>query len=221
MKKIYLVTIIVLLLIGCEKGKVQSPPQDSTEEALEYFKSLRGNEIWKNIFDRNKVKEITVLGFEGLSIADERLHYLLIFPKLNTLMLSKTKITEKGLATLKGNKVASLQIDLTPITNEAIKVLREDWEEIIVLNICYTKVDDRAVDDLLKMKKLDSIHLAGTYISEAGKARLKKKGIGVDEERYDMDEEQKRYLEGYGFVCRPGDFDCLPPNHPFLNKNKE
>ncbi|WP_210412888.1 serine/threonine protein kinase [Leptospira gomenensis] len=209
MKKIYVSLFMFLFFFGCDFGTT-SQPKDSIDEALEYFRSLRDNDSWRNLFVRDQIDKLEVLGFEGTKISNDKLHHLLIFPKLNHLILSETKITEEGLESLKTSNINHLQIDLTPNSNVVIKTLMK-WKQLDDLNIAYTKVDDRAIDDILKIKTLRDITVPGTNITEKGKERLRKHGIYIEEERYGLNNEQKLLLRSYGYICFKDDFDCWPP----------
>ncbi|AVV79212.1 putative lipoprotein [Leptospira santarosai str. 2000027870] len=167
---------VFLILVGCVgKAKVNDP----TEEALTYLNSLypKSKPIVKE-----ELNERTGFKLVGTSITDDKLKYLLIFPKLHSLSLTKTRITETGLATLKDSKIWSLDIDGTLVTNKAIKVLK-DWKHLEILNISYTNIDDGAVEDLLKLKV--GLTAAGTKLSEKAIERLRKK-MPVETEEYEI-----------------------------------
>ncbi|EMN45524.1 leucine rich repeat protein [Leptospira weilii str. LNT 1234] len=170
--------LIFLILVNCVKEKAKE--NDPTEEALSYLRTLRPQH---NQLTKEKMGEIEAIGFESTAITDDKLKYVLIFPKLRTLMLSKTKITEAGLSTLKDNNIWSLDIDSTLITNKAIKVLR-DWKHLEILNISYTNIDDGALEDILKLK-IGRLEAAGTKLSEKAKERIRKK-MQFEDEDYEL-----------------------------------
>ncbi|EMO29984.1 leucine rich repeat protein [Leptospira interrogans serovar Bataviae str. HAI135] len=117
-------------------------------------------------------------------MTDEKLKYLLVLPNLSDLSLTKTRITEAGLESIKENKIISLELDGTFVTNKAIKVL-QGWKHLRFLNISYTKINRDAIPDLLKLK-LQSIEVAGLNFSESDIKRLEQKGISVRNEEYEI-----------------------------------
>ncbi|AKP27004.1 conserved hypothetical protein [Leptospira interrogans serovar Manilae] len=107
--------------------------------------------------------------------------YLLIFPNLNVFRLTKTKITDTGLAALKDSTIWSLDIDETLVTNKSIKILK-DWKYLKHLNISHTKINRDVIPDLLKLN-LDSIKVTGLNFSENDIKRLRGK-FSVNNEEY-------------------------------------
>ncbi|EMN01098.1 hypothetical protein [Leptospira noguchii] len=168
--------LIFLILVNCvEKAKVNDP----TEEALAYLRTLAPKH---DQLTKEKLNELEGISFAGTTITDDKLKYLLVFPNLDNLTLTKTKITDVGLDMFRDSKIRSLDIDGTLVTNKAIKVLK-DWKHLKILNISYTNIDDGAVEDLLKLK-VDLI-AAGTKLSEKAIERLRKK-MPVETEEYTM-----------------------------------
>ncbi len=165
------------MLVNCVKGKTKE--NDPTEEAVAYLYSLYPNSDQLN---REKLSEVTSFYLRDSAITDDKMKYLLIFPNLDDLKLTKTKITETGLEVLKENKIRHLDIDSTLITNKAIKVLK-DWKHLKILNISYTNIDDGAVEDLLKLNV--DLRAAGTKLSEKSIERLRKK-MPVETEDYEL-----------------------------------
>ncbi len=167
--------LIFLILVNCVKGKAKE--NDSTDEALSHLKTLlpKHTELVKE-----KINELEGIGLTGTLITDDELKYLLIFPKLDNLTLTHTKITEKGLEVLKDSKIRHLDIDDTLVTNKSIKVLR-DWKHLKILNISYTNIDDGALEDILKLN-IGSLNAAGTKLSEQAKEKIRKKMQFEDEE---------------------------------------
>ncbi|WP_061250690.1 hypothetical protein [Leptospira interrogans] len=166
--------LIFLILVDCVgKAKVNDP----TEEALAYLRTLRPK---NDQLTKEKMKEVQAIGFEGTSITDDKLKYVLILPNISYLSLTKTRITEVGLESIKENKIDHLDIDGTLVTNKAIQVLK-DWKHLKILNISYTNIDDGAVEDLLKLN-IGSLTAAGTKLSEKSKERIRKKMQFEDDE---------------------------------------
>ncbi|RHX82935.1 hypothetical protein [Leptospira stimsonii] len=169
--------LIFLILVNCVKGKAKE--NDSTEEALAYLRTLQPQH---NQLTKEKMDEIEAIGFENTAITDETLKNILVLRNVSALSLTKTKITEVGLESIKENKIDHLDIDSTLITNKAIKVLR-DWKHLKILNISYTNIDDGAVEDLLKLNV--DLRAAGTKLSEKAIERLRKK-MPVETEDYEL-----------------------------------
>ncbi|AVQ12272.1 hypothetical protein QMN07_19225 [Leptospira santarosai] len=169
--------LIFLILVNCVgKAKVNDP----TEEALAYLRTLRPKH---DQLTKEKMGELTGFNLAGTPITDDKLKYVLIFPKLDSLSLKHTRITDEGLATLKDNKIWSLDVDATLITNKSIKILK-DWKHLKHLNISYTKINRDAIPDLLKLD-LQSIDAAGLNFSESDIKKLREK-FSVDTEEYEI-----------------------------------
>ncbi|WP_036068295.1 hypothetical protein [Leptospira noguchii] len=168
-----LIFLIFLILVNCV-GKAKE--NDPTEEALAYLRTLAPKH---DQLTKEKLNELEGISFAGTTITDDKLKYLLIFPKLDNLTLTHTRITDGGLEILKKGKIRHLDIDDTLITNKAIKVLK-DWKHLEILNISYTNIDDGAVEDLLKLNV--GLTAAGTKLSEKAKERIRKKMHFEDEE---------------------------------------
>ncbi|MDI7230588.1 hypothetical protein [Leptospira santarosai] len=166
--------LIFLILVNCV-GKTKE--NDPTEEALAYLRTLRPQH---DQLTKERMNELEILNLDGTSLTDSELKYVLIFPKLRTLMLTKTRISDIGLSVLKDNKISELEIDGTLITNKSIKVLR-DWKHLKILNISYTNIDDGALEDILKLN-IGSLNAAGTKLSEQAKEKIRKKMQFEDEE---------------------------------------
>ncbi|AXR60314.1 hypothetical protein [Leptospira mayottensis] len=169
--------LIFLILVNCVKGKAKE--NDPTEEALSYLRILAPNDARMT---KEKLNEVDGFYLRDTAITDDKLKYILIFPNLEDLALSKTKISDEGLTTLQNNKIRHLDIDSTLITNKAIKVLR-DWKHLKILNISYTNIDDEAVEDLLKLNV--DLRAAGTKLSDKAIERLRKK-MPVETEDYEL-----------------------------------
>ncbi|EMF88959.1 leucine rich repeat protein [Leptospira santarosai str. ST188] len=169
--------LIFLILVNCV-GKAKE--NDSTEEALAYLKTLRPKH---DQLTKEKMGEIEAIGFDGTSITDDKLKYLLIFPKLRSLSFTHTRIMDEGLASLKDSKIWSLDVDATLITNKSIKILK-DWKHLKHLNISYTKINRDAIPDLLKLD-LQSVNAAGLNFSESDIKKLREK-FSVDTEEYEI-----------------------------------
>ncbi|QDK26091.1 hypothetical protein [Leptospira weilii] len=170
--------LIFLILVNCVKGKTKE--NDPTEEALTYLRILAPTD---DRMTKEKLSEVDGFYLRDTAITDDKLKYILIFPNLEDLALTKTKISDEGLATLQNNKIRHLDIDSTLITNKAIKVLR-DWKHLEILNISYTNIDDGALEDILKLK-IGRLEAAGTKLSEKAKERIRKK-MQFEDEDYEL-----------------------------------
>ncbi|EMN42773.1 hypothetical protein [Leptospira weilii] len=169
--------LIFLILVNCVKGKTKE--NDPTEEALAYLNSLYPK---SEPLTKKELSQLTGFKLDGTTITDEKLKYILILNNISALSLTKTRITEVGLESIKENKIEHLDIDGTLITNKSIKVLR-DWKHLKILNISYTSIDDGAVEDLLKLNV--DLRAAGTKLSEKAIERLRKK-MPVETEDYEL-----------------------------------
>ncbi|EMM86619.1 hypothetical protein LEP1GSC039_3952 [Leptospira santarosai str. 2000027870] len=166
--------LIFLILVNCV-GKEKA--NDPVEESLRYWKIVAPND---DRMTKEKINEVEAFYLTGTSITDDKMKYLLVFPNLDDLRLTHTRITGEGLDILKNNKVRHLEIDGTLITNKSIKVLR-DWKHLKILNISYTNIDDGALEDILKLN-IGSLNAAGTKLSEQAKEKIRKKMQFEDEE---------------------------------------
>ncbi|EMJ61795.1 hypothetical protein [Leptospira weilii] len=169
--------LIFLILVNCVKGKTKE--NDPTEEALAYLRTLLPQH---GQLTKEKINDLTIIDLNKTEITDDKLKYVLVFPNLDNLMLSQTKITDAGIESIKENKIRHLDVDSTLVTNRSIKVLR-DWKHLKILNISYTNIDDGAVEDLLKLEV--GLTAAGTKLSEKAIERLRKK-MPVETEDYEL-----------------------------------
>ncbi|WP_078131992.1 hypothetical protein [Leptospira alexanderi] len=167
-------TLIFLILVSCVKEKAKE--SDPIEEALADLRTILPKH---SQLTKERINQLEGISFSGTAITDKELKYILIFPNLDSLSLTKTKITDVGLESIKDNKVRHLDIDATLITNRSIKILR-DWKYLKVLNISYTNVDDAALEDILKLNV--SLIAAGTKLSKSAKEKIRRKMQFEDEE---------------------------------------
>lgn len=99
-----------------------------------------------------KLNNITRLDLTGSTIHDDDLKYLGDLPKLNNLVLQRTKITDKGLKILSEQKMNNL----------------------VYLWLDETDISDEGAEHLLKIKSLSNVTMVKTRVTEKMVNRLRK-----------------------------------------------
>ena len=152
-----------------------------------------------NLHTLRALTNLTSLWLVSTRVTDRGLSNLSAFPLLNTLGLDSTAITDKGLLTLGRIKtLTSLYIGSNSISDDGVTALGSlvslenlrvnhnrritsrsiaaiaGLSRISFLQIDSTSVDDKCVDDLLKMTNLTFLHAANTGITEDSLRRLRK-----------------------------------------------
>lgn len=94
--------------------------------------------------------------------------------QLAHLDLSRTVVTDSGLAPLKGlPRLTRLDLHSTQVTDAGVKHLA-DLPNLTYLNLYDTQVSDAAIADLAKLKSLRSVYLWQSQVTEKGAQELQK-----------------------------------------------
>jgi Leucine-rich repeat (LRR) protein len=127
----------------------------------------------------------------GLALSDENLRRLSELPELRTLVLTGANLNDRRIDR-PGNKLAErseladisklralrnlelLDLSRTPVLPEALAPLR-DLPKLRELRLgLATRIDDSAIETLIAMKQLRTLHLGGSKVSAAGIERFRK-----------------------------------------------
>ena len=127
----------------------------------------------------------------GLALSDDNLRRLSELTELRTLILTGANLNDRRIDR-PGNQLSQrteltdisklrslrnlelLDLSRTPVLPEALTALR-DLPKLRELRLgLATKIDDSAIDTLISMKQLRSLHLGGSKVSAAGIERFRK-----------------------------------------------
>jgi hypothetical protein len=136
------------------------------------------------------------LDLTGAAATDDILRQFTTLRSFRRIDLRETAVTDAGLAALEGQKITSLWIDKTPITDTGLKHLRglhtltvlglteigitdaglkelEGLENLFVLDLRANPVTDAGLAHLDKLINLRSLALTGTQVTDAGLNHIK------------------------------------------------
>lgn len=118
--------------------------------------------------------KISAIGLDSTKITDEGLKFLGSQNQIRRLFVGSNDITDTGVAALSGlKKLRDLRINHNDrLTNVSIKAI-SDLTELQFLQIDNTSIDDRCVEDLLKMENLRFIHTGNLDFSESAMNRIR------------------------------------------------
>jgi hypothetical protein len=124
-----------------------------------------------------KLPKLDSLSLDGSNITDEmlaRISNIKNFqPKLRLLSLRNTKITDKGLVYLKiFTELRWLYLENTNITDDGIANLK-GLSELNLLYLTNTKISDSGLIELKYLQKINELRLRQTKITDAGIVHLK------------------------------------------------
>jgi hypothetical protein len=105
------------------------------------------------------------------NVDDAGLERLRVFTQLRTLNLDGTKVSDEGLAHLKGLPLQALHLNGTKVSDEGLADL--DGLPLQVLNLNDTQITDAGLAHLSDSRDLSSLYLANTLITDEGLAHLK------------------------------------------------
>ncbi|TWU19741.1 Leucine Rich repeats (2 copies) [Allorhodopirellula heiligendammensis] len=156
---------------------------DLTDDHLSRFKQLTKLEsVWfpfTKISDEGlplicQFPKISTIGLDSTEISDEGLKFLGSQNQVKRLFVGSNHITDTGVAHLSGlNKLRDLRINHNDrLTNLSITAIA-DLTELRFLQIDNTSMDERCVEDLLKMKNLRFIHTGNLGFSESAMKRIR------------------------------------------------
>jgi hypothetical protein len=98
-------------------------------------------------------------------VTDEVVAKLALLTRLQTLEIPCSKITDAAMEPIsRFPKLTVLDISHTPVTNHGVRLLESLPLE--KLNLCSTKIDDAAVESLVRMKDLLELDVSGTKLTD-------------------------------------------------------
>jgi serine/threonine-protein kinase len=118
---------------------------------------------------------LRTLSLNGADIGDIHLQHVAKLSRLSSLDLSKTALTDRGVAQLESlSSLTTLQLSYTAVGDEGMKSLSK-LTQIATLNLTGSNITDTAIDTLCELDSLTKLGIRHTKISPAGYARLKEK----------------------------------------------
>lgn len=105
------------------------------------------------------------LPLQKMSITDAGMTHISILQELKTVNLEETFISDQGLQYIQSQKLESLNLNYTPITDASVSQLTR-FPHLRVLKLSRTKVTDACVPELAKLPQLKFLTLDRTAITE-------------------------------------------------------
>ena len=144
---------------------------------LERMQDLTGlvidsDKITDNAFDHiGKLKNLQYLCIHGLLINGPGLKELANLKDLTQLQLDHSPVNDEGLKHLKGMRLNTLTLSLTNITDRGLDEIR-DMATLKLLDISYDKITDKAFDAIGKLKNLERLRVDHASINGTGFKQL-------------------------------------------------
>ncbi|ULH27964.1 hypothetical protein [Leptospira weilii] len=182
-RKITISILLIGAIFACEakenqemKGKTsnQKPVEVTLENANAYFRKLTEKDGGKytpivnaDIWEGGR--------FEGTDFDDDAMRFFSLFKNIDSLSLSRTKVTDNGIKLLIQNqKLKDLDIGSKGITNKSCEYLAQ-LENLEYLHFSgEASINDGCIDSIIKMKKLKELSLGIPFFTRPGVERLKK-----------------------------------------------
>ncbi len=119
---------------------------------------------------------LVYINLAGTEVTDSHLRLLREADHLRVLDLSHTRITGTGLTYLRASSqtMEYLHMDGSAVTAEGIEAISHTFPRLKMLTVCDTTLDDSAIEHLVTIDSLRTIHLRGTKVSDQGIQRLKR-----------------------------------------------
>jgi hypothetical protein len=118
-----------------------------------------------------RLKRLGGLFLTGPGVTDAGLVHLRKLPDLQALFLQDAAITDDGLRHLEGLGIMDLRLTGTKVSNRGMAHVAR-MLALTKLDLAETGITDAAIPDLVQLKNLRDLCLAGTGISDAGCKRL-------------------------------------------------
>jgi hypothetical protein len=158
-------------------------PDDSPSPFQGWTKSkmVRVQSSVKKITDAEMVKIAGIsqdlnLVLSSCPVTDQGLSYLEGMSNVRCLVLTKTAITNDGIKHLRGMNLQTLDLSLTKITDKGLAALGElDFPRLKEISLERTHVTNDGVMHLANFKNLEWISIAGTKVTKEGIRHLKAK----------------------------------------------
>ena len=155
---------------AADKPKEKLEHTDAEKAAMAEIRKLGGHVM--ELAQTDPHLEVAYHLTDG-DVGDDHLKPLANMPLLVSVNLRGTKITNAGLAHLKGVKsLKRLHLEKTTVTDEGLAFLA-GLENLEYLNLYGTKITDEGLQHLASLKKLKKLYLWQTNVSESGVQTLK------------------------------------------------
>ncbi len=116
---------------------------------------------------------VTGVSLRGSWVTDTDLRRLTEFPDLATLDLSLTRITDQGMAELKGlRNVTDLNLYYAEYVSGCGRCGGGSWKKLKHLNLRGTKSSDTALEHIAGITSLQSLDVGSTLMTDVGLERL-------------------------------------------------
>jgi Leucine-rich repeat (LRR) protein len=127
-------------------------------------RSLKDQDIQK--LDLRAFSDVYIM---SKSVSDGTLSHLAEMPRLNSVVLFHTRISDNGLKAFISKKKAlfCLRIYSANITDDSLPAIGS-MRDLFSLSLARTKISDKGLKHLRELQKLRSLALSGTPISDAG-----------------------------------------------------
>ena len=113
------------------------------------------------------------VNLRGSWVTDTDLRRLAENPEITTLDLSLTRVTDEGMAELKGlRNVTDLNLYFAEyVTDQGVAAIK-DWKKLKRLNLHGTKSSDTALEHIAGIASLESLDVGSTLMTDVGLERL-------------------------------------------------
>ena len=161
------ILLTALLLVGCGR-KQPPPPQHLVAKQFQEF----GGTITFN--EDAPAKSVIGVQLPAVKTTDVQMELLRGLDKLQTLDVSNSKVSDKGLYHLSELiELRSLDLDGTEITDEGLTHLSK-LKNLQTLELSGTQVSDDGVEYLKNLSQLESLMLMDTNVTDDGINDLRK-----------------------------------------------
>ena len=117
--------------------------------------------------------EVVGVDLRATWVTDTDLRKLAEFPKLATLDLSLTRITDQGMLALKDLRgVVDLNLRFAEyVTDEGLAAIK-DWQKLERLNVHGTKISDTALEHISGIATIESLDVGSSMVTDVGLEQL-------------------------------------------------
>lgn len=122
------------------------------------------------------LKQLQSISLKGCAmLTDACAQALAALPRLQTLDLARTSLSDIGLSLLKSlENLEKLSLCGTKVTDTSLKVINSSMQTLTELDLSCKKVTDRGLQQLGNLSKLRTLNLSYTQVSDAGMTALRK-----------------------------------------------
>lgn len=134
---------------------------------------LRGPQWLRGLLGDDFFNHVARVNVSSTVADDATLHHLMAFPKLRSLLLVNTRVTDAGIARLEGlQSLEHLNLQGVTITDSSL-VRLSALEKLRWLFLGDTGVTDEGVGYLSRLKALEGLDLSSTSITDRGLSHLR------------------------------------------------